>query len=135
MGRPGARVARRKYKHGRIGFQHKVKKDDTVSWFKQRFDGIVGRVSATLSCPFKSVLNVSIAVNRLYILSFELNNREMECLLHSRLGNDVGSAGSGEECVYTMGCIRDVDAQLVDDARSVMVYAIFYMICLFGVSC
>ncbi|KAJ9107673.1 hypothetical protein QFC21_001133 [Naganishia friedmannii] len=43
MGRPGMRVARRKYKHGRIGFQHKVKKDETVSWFKQRFDGIVGR--------------------------------------------------------------------------------------------
>ena len=45
MGRPGMRVARRKYKHGRIGFQHKVKKEDSVSWFKQRFDGIVGRVS------------------------------------------------------------------------------------------
>ena len=45
MGRPGMRVARRKYKHGRIGAQHKVKKEDSVSWFKQRFDGIVGRVS------------------------------------------------------------------------------------------
>jgi len=43
MGRPGMRVARRKYKHGRIGAQHKVKKEDSVSWFKQRFDGIVGR--------------------------------------------------------------------------------------------
>ncbi len=43
MGRPGMRVSKRKYKHGRIGFQHKVKKDDSISWFKQRFDGIVGR--------------------------------------------------------------------------------------------
>merc|ERR1711874_683068 len=39
--RPGYRVSRKKYKHGRIGFQHKVKKDETVSWFKQRFDGII----------------------------------------------------------------------------------------------
>ena len=49
MGRPGMRVARRKYKGGRIGFQHKVKKEDSVSWFKQRFDGIVGRVSSLIA--------------------------------------------------------------------------------------
>ena len=41
MGRPGARVARRKQKKARIGFQHRVKKEDTVAWFKQRFDGII----------------------------------------------------------------------------------------------
>ena len=41
MGRPGARVARRKAKKTRVGFQHKVKKDDTMTWFKQRFDGII----------------------------------------------------------------------------------------------
>ncbi|KAF8519684.1 ribosomal protein L5 domain-containing protein [Gautieria morchelliformis] len=41
MGRPGARVARRKAKKARVGFQHKVKKDDTMVWFKQRFDGII----------------------------------------------------------------------------------------------
>ncbi|CAE6482087.1 unnamed protein product [Rhizoctonia solani] len=41
MGRPGARVARRKQKTGRIGFTHRVKKEDTMSWFKQRFDGII----------------------------------------------------------------------------------------------
>ncbi len=45
MGRPGQRVARRKQKGARVGFQHRVKKEDSVSWFKQRFDGIVGRVS------------------------------------------------------------------------------------------
>jgi len=41
MGRPGARVARRKHKTARIGFGHRVKKDDTMAWFKQRFDGII----------------------------------------------------------------------------------------------
>ncbi|CAE6525882.1 unnamed protein product [Rhizoctonia solani] len=41
MGRPGARVARRKQKTGSIGFTHRVKKEDTMSWFKQRFDGII----------------------------------------------------------------------------------------------
>ncbi|ELU43629.1 hypothetical protein AG1IA_02341 [Rhizoctonia solani AG-1 IA] len=41
MGRPGARVARRKQKTGTIGFTHRVKKEDTMSWFKQRFDGII----------------------------------------------------------------------------------------------
>ncbi|KIJ65511.1 hypothetical protein HYDPIDRAFT_174943 [Hydnomerulius pinastri MD-312] len=41
MGRPGARVARRKERKARVGFQHRVNKDDTMSWFKQRFDGII----------------------------------------------------------------------------------------------
>jgi len=39
MGRPGARVARRKRCKSRVGFQHKVKKEDSQAWFKQRFDG------------------------------------------------------------------------------------------------
>lgn len=41
MGRPGGRVAKRRAKKARIGFQHKVKKEDTMAWFKQRFDGII----------------------------------------------------------------------------------------------
>jgi large subunit ribosomal protein L11e len=41
MGRPGARVARRRQQKARIGYQHRVKKDDTMAWFKQRFDGII----------------------------------------------------------------------------------------------
>ncbi len=41
MGRPGARVARRKQKKARIGASHRVKKEDTQAWFKQRFDGII----------------------------------------------------------------------------------------------
>lgn len=41
MTRPGARVARRKARQTRIGYQHRVKKEDTMAWFKQRFDGII----------------------------------------------------------------------------------------------
>ncbi|CAD6563737.1 MAG: 60S ribosomal protein L11 [Cyphobasidiales sp. Tagirdzhanova-0007] len=41
MGRPGARVARRKRCKSRVGFSHRVKKDDSMAWFKQRFDGIL----------------------------------------------------------------------------------------------
>ena len=41
MGRPGARVARRRQQRTRIGFSHRIKKEDTMAWFKQRFDGII----------------------------------------------------------------------------------------------
>jgi hypothetical protein len=41
MGRPGARVARRKRCKNRVGFPHRVKKEDSQAWFKQRFDGIL----------------------------------------------------------------------------------------------
>lgn len=41
MGRPGNRVARRKRKTARIGSTHRIKKDDSMAWYKQRFDGII----------------------------------------------------------------------------------------------
>jgi large subunit ribosomal protein L11e len=41
MGRPGNRVSKRRQRCTRIGSTHKVKKDDTMAWFKQRFDGII----------------------------------------------------------------------------------------------
>ena len=41
MGRPGARVARRKEKKARVGSTHRIKKEDTMAWFKSRFDGII----------------------------------------------------------------------------------------------
>ncbi|KXS18338.1 60S ribosomal protein L11 [Gonapodya prolifera JEL478] len=41
MGRPGFRVARRRRAVGRVGAPHKVKKEETVEWFKKKFDGIV----------------------------------------------------------------------------------------------
>ncbi|KAJ3349329.1 60S ribosomal protein L11 [Entophlyctis luteolus] len=41
MGRPGNRVARKKAKHGRVGFPHRLTKEETIAWYKKRFDGIV----------------------------------------------------------------------------------------------
>ncbi|VDC00457.1 unnamed protein product [Peniophora sp. CBMAI 1063] len=41
MGRPGNRVAKRKRKTARVGATHRIKKDDTMAWYKQRFDGII----------------------------------------------------------------------------------------------
>ncbi|KAI6112983.1 60S ribosomal protein L11 [Pisolithus sp. B1] len=41
MGRPGIRVARRRERQSRVGAPHRVNKDDTMAWFKQRFDGII----------------------------------------------------------------------------------------------
>ncbi|KAH9968437.1 ribosomal protein L5 domain-containing protein [Lactifluus volemus] len=41
MGRPGNRVAKRKIKKARIGPNHRVTKEDTMAWFKSRFEGII----------------------------------------------------------------------------------------------
>ncbi|CDS03126.1 Putative 60S ribosomal protein L11 [Lichtheimia ramosa] len=41
MGRPGYRIARRKHQKSAVGFSHRIKKEETVEWFKNRFDGIV----------------------------------------------------------------------------------------------
>jgi large subunit ribosomal protein L11e len=41
MTRPGERVSRRRRCKSRIGSGHKINRDETVKWFKQRFDGIV----------------------------------------------------------------------------------------------
>lgn len=40
MGRAGYRVARRKHARGRVGAPHRVTKDETISWFKKKFDGV-----------------------------------------------------------------------------------------------
>ena len=48
MGRPGNRVAKRKIKRSRIGTHHRVRKDDTMAWYKTRFDGIILVRSPTL---------------------------------------------------------------------------------------
>merc|ERR1712037_102828 len=39
--RPGARVARRKTRNSRVGFRHKIKREDSVQWFQDRFEGVV----------------------------------------------------------------------------------------------
>ena len=68
MGRPGGRVARRRAKHARIGFQHRVKKEDTIAWFKQRFDGIilVRRLQRTACAPFADNRSLNRPSRRLY---------------------------------------------------------------------
>lgn len=50
MGRAGYRVARRKHAVGRVGHPHRVTKDETIAWFKKKFDG--RRVSWTGYPPF-----------------------------------------------------------------------------------
>lgn len=40
MGRPGARVAIRKHKNGKVGPSHKVTAADSIKWFKNKYDGI-----------------------------------------------------------------------------------------------
>lgn len=41
LSRPGRRIAVRRAKTSRVGFQHKVKKADAMKWFQERFDGII----------------------------------------------------------------------------------------------
>lgn len=41
MTRPGERVTRRRRMKSTIGSNHRIKRDETVKWFKSRFDGIV----------------------------------------------------------------------------------------------
>ena len=41
MTRPGERVTRRRRMKSRIGASHRIKREETVKWFKQRFEGIV----------------------------------------------------------------------------------------------
>jgi large subunit ribosomal protein L11e len=41
LSRPGGRVAKRRLKRGRVGVQHRVKKEEGMKWFVQKFDGVV----------------------------------------------------------------------------------------------
>lgn len=41
LGRPGYRVSRKKHCEGRVGTNHRVTKEDSVNWFKTKFDGVV----------------------------------------------------------------------------------------------
>jgi large subunit ribosomal protein L11e len=63
MGRPGARVARRKHKKARVGFSHRVKKEDTMAWFKQRFDGIILVRCLCMEAPIVCNLRSSTEIN------------------------------------------------------------------------
>jgi len=39
--RLGARVARRRVWQARVGFPHKIKREDAVQWFQDKFEGVV----------------------------------------------------------------------------------------------
>lgn len=41
MGRKGARVARRKRCKSTVGLGHKITQEDSIKWFKQKYDAIV----------------------------------------------------------------------------------------------
>mmetsp|Transcript_110474 Transcript_110474/g.268542 ORF Transcript_110474/g.268542 Transcript_110474/m.268542 type:complete len:174 (+) Transcript_110474:85-606(+) len=41
LGRPGTRVTKRKMKRSRVGFGHRVKKEDAMKWFKEKYQGII----------------------------------------------------------------------------------------------
>ncbi|KAF9904507.1 60S ribosomal protein L11, partial [Lobosporangium transversale] len=41
MNRPGNRITKRRRAVAKIGLKHRVTKDETMNWFKQRFDGIL----------------------------------------------------------------------------------------------
>merc|ERR1739848_217494 len=41
LDRPGARVAKRRRMRKRIGYPHKLKKEDAQNWFQKKYDGIL----------------------------------------------------------------------------------------------
>ncbi|GJQ83630.1 RpL11 [Trypoxylus dichotomus] len=41
LGRPGFNVAHRRRKQGKIGFPHRLTKEDAMKWFQQKYDGII----------------------------------------------------------------------------------------------
>ena len=41
LGRPGNRVCQKKRASGKVGFCHRLKKEDAVKWFEKTYDGIV----------------------------------------------------------------------------------------------
>merc|ERR1711862_132041 len=41
LGRPGMNVRHKKRKMGRVGFPHRLIKDDAMKWFQTKYDGII----------------------------------------------------------------------------------------------
>merc|ERR1712237_118171 len=41
LGRPGFSIADKKRKRGRIGYKHKLTKDDAMKWFQTKYDGVI----------------------------------------------------------------------------------------------
>ncbi|TSK31359.1 60S ribosomal protein L11 [Bagarius yarrelli] len=41
LGRPGFSIADKKRKRGRIGFKHRIRKEEAMRWFQQKYDGVI----------------------------------------------------------------------------------------------
>ncbi|KAG0046222.1 60S ribosomal protein L11 [Linnemannia elongata] len=41
MNRPGNRITKRRRCVAKVGANHRVNKEETMNWFKQRYDGIL----------------------------------------------------------------------------------------------
>uniref|UniRef100_UPI0039805C7D hypothetical protein n=1 Tax=Salmonella sp. s54395 TaxID=3159664 RepID=UPI0039805C7D len=41
LGRPGYSVSHKRRRKGRVGFGHRVTKDESMKWFQQKYDGIL----------------------------------------------------------------------------------------------
>uniref|UniRef100_A0A8C6PKK9 Large ribosomal subunit protein uL5 n=1 Tax=Nothobranchius furzeri TaxID=105023 RepID=A0A8C6PKK9_NOTFU len=41
LGRPGFSIADKKRKRGRIGAKHRIRKEEAMRWFQQKYDGII----------------------------------------------------------------------------------------------
>lgn len=38
---PGFNVAKRRRKAGKVGFAHRLTKEDAMKWFQQKYDGVI----------------------------------------------------------------------------------------------
>merc|ERR1739845_264212 len=41
LSRPGMRVQYKKLRRGKVGFSHRLKKEDGMKWFQTKYDGII----------------------------------------------------------------------------------------------
>jgi len=41
LGRPGFNVCHRRQQCGKVGFGHRLTKEDAMKWFQQKYDGII----------------------------------------------------------------------------------------------
>ena len=41
LARPGGRVTKRKAQRSRLGYSHKVTREEAMEWFKKQYDGII----------------------------------------------------------------------------------------------
>jgi large subunit ribosomal protein L11e len=41
LSRRGYRISKRKLKRKKVGFPHKIKKEDSMKWFIQKYEGII----------------------------------------------------------------------------------------------